>query len=90
MNIDTKSFLLPDDQPPKGKDHPVARNCYPEWSLPGSLKSIREDPVASGSQGYGDPIERDAIQNEDRYAVRQVIPNSMMVPGLIRAAGWSQ
>ncbi|GAB0119916.1 hypothetical protein Acid7E03_39880 [Acidisoma sp. 7E03] len=84
MKIDTKSILLPDGLPPKGKDHPVAENCYPDGPLPGSLNHIREDPVASGSREERE--ERDAMQNEARYAVRQSIPRELMIRGLVRAA----
>jgi hypothetical protein len=86
--IDTISFLLPDGGSPKGKDHPVAEKLLPGVGPPDSLKGIREDPVASGSRGYDDPIERDAIQHEDRYAVRQSIPQELMVKGLMQQAEW--
>lgn len=40
------------------------------------------------SSPWDDAHERDAIQNEHLYAVRQAIPNSVMVAGLIRTARW--
>ena len=43
---------------------------------------------ASGPSGASDDetAERDAIQNEDRYAVPQTIAQAEMLAGLIRAA----
>jgi hypothetical protein len=82
--IDTISFLLPDGLPPKGIDHRVAENRYSEMALPGSLKGIGEDRVASGKSSYDDPGERDAIMNEERYATRQTIPQEQMIRGLMR------
>jgi hypothetical protein len=32
--------------------------------------------------------ERDAIQREAELATKQTIPNTVMVPGLIRTARW--
>lgn len=83
--IDTISFLLPDVGLPKGIDHRVAENCYPEMVLPGSLKGIGEDRVASGRDDY-DAAERDAIQHENRYAAPQTIPQEQMLKGLME--GW--
>ena len=87
MKIDAVSFLLPDGKPSKGIDHRVAENRYPKMVLPGSLKGIGEDRVASGSRDH-DPIERDAIMNEERYAKRQSIPQELMIRGLIE--GWKR
>lgn len=39
-----------------------------------------------GTPGDVDEAERDAIQNEERYATRQIIPQAEMVAGLIKAA----
>lgn len=89
MKIDTAPILLPDGPPPKGIDHPVAGNPLPGVVLPDSLKGIREDPVASGSDTANeafDAAERDALMHEAAYATRQTIPNSGMVPGLIKGA----
>jgi hypothetical protein len=44
----------------------------------------REAP--SPPVGIGDAEERDAIQNEARYATRQSIPQELMLSGLLKQA----
>jgi hypothetical protein len=92
MKIDTKPVQLPDGQPPKGIDHPVAGNRLTGMGLPASLKGIRWHPVASGRLHENvtdyDADERAAIQTEQALATRQTIPKATMIAGLVRAAQW--
>ena len=87
--IDTTSFLLPGVDLPKGKRHLVAEKPAIQGALPSPLKDTWEDLVASGSHCNIEPYEtdeRDAIQNEARYAAPQAIPQRQMLKGLME--GW--
>ena len=55
---------------------------------PGERQSVNTvDSVTDGENGI-EAAERAAIQREAELAVRQSIPNSTMVPGLMLASRW--